>query len=177
MIVFAVLVGIGNILWMWDYGRWFVQPAAFAAYCMKKLLPLCVVAGALACGVYAFLPKLGHSDVQLTRSSPYRTWSNGKLFAAVLSEHPEILGRTEPEIAAFLIQGLQERAGEKSPPRNPVTGSELTLEDSPGNFTIEKQADQVILRVYHTDGSAMTKAFSMPAARTGARAKASNTGG
>ena len=45
---------------------------------------------------------------------------------------------------------------------NPITEGELKAEDSPGNFTIEKQANQVIVRVYDRFGTAFAKTFPIP---------------
>lgn len=164
VIVFVLMVGIGNILSMWDYARGFIQPREPAWYCVSRLLPLCVLACLIAGVVFALLPKLNDADIQVTRWPPHWGSPMSRLYEACLKEHGEVLNRTEPEIAAFLLKNVQERASKESPLKNPLTGGDLAMEDSPGNFTIEKKSDRVILCMYSGDGSIAVRTIPIPAA-------------
>ena len=162
-IVFVMLIGVGNILSMWDYARGFIQPREFAWYCVSRLLPLSVFACLIAGAVFASLPKLDNADIQVSRWREYRLHSMGASCQALLDEHPDLLKRPEPEIAACLLKSLQDLAREDLPMKNPLTGGELTMEDSPGNFTIEKKMDRVVLRMYTGDGSIAIRTVPIPA--------------
>ena len=146
LIVFVIMVGIGNILSMWDYARGFVQPREFTWYCVSRLLPLSVLTCLVAGVVFALLPKLDNADIQLTRMRLNWVKSMGERCEADLKANPDFLKRPGPEIASFLLQCLQARLSERPPLKNYVTGGELSVEDSPGNFTIEKTTAQVIVR-------------------------------
>jgi hypothetical protein len=59
---------------------------------------------------------------------------------------------TDQEIAAWLLKTLDETRVDKATPRKTITGTELKVEDSPGNFTIEKRDDKIVIRVYDRVG-------------------------
>ena len=47
-------------------------------------------------------------------------------------------------------------------PKNDLSGTEITVEDSPGNFTVEKSAKSVIIRVHDFTGRAMVTERPIP---------------
>jgi hypothetical protein len=160
-VLLLVVVGSWNVVSMRDYVRGLVQPKGFMSYCFKKLLPA-VAVGAIAAGIcFALLPKLDPADVEVSRGWRSR-WADWDLLAACdrsLPGHPKVLGRTEPEIAAFLLQELPGVTDSETPIKNRITGTDLRVEDSPGNFTVEKQADKVLIRVYDRFGRALVKTY------------------
>jgi hypothetical protein len=160
-VLFLVVVGSWNVVSMRDYARGLVQPKGFMSYCLRRLLPA-VALGAIAAGLcFTLLPKLDPADVAVSRGGRWR-WGGEVLLSECdnyLSDHPKALERTEPEIAALLLQKLPGTAKPETLTKNLITGAELKVEDSPGNFTVEKQADKVLIRVYDRFGSAFVKTY------------------
>ena len=135
-----------------------------AEYLRKRLLPAIAGAAVVAGICYALLPKLGNSEVHASHS--YHSEFEYALSFAIdeqLQERPEVLAGTESEIADFLLRNLRDRMKDESPMPNGITGAELQVEDSPGNFTIEKQAGKVIVRVYGRFGTAIVKTYPIEA--------------
>ena len=110
------------------------------------------------------LPKLGNSEIQLSQAWRHHPEVTLMAIDELLKESPEVLKRSEPEVAAFLLSSFAKWSKDGTTARNEVTGSELKLEDSPGNFTVEKQAKQVVIRVYDRFGTAVAKAIPIATA-------------
>lgn len=151
-ILFVVLAGGWNIVSMRDYARGLVQPKRFASYAVKKLLPAVALGSIAGGGIYAVLPKLGNSEVQLSRGSAYREYLFSREFSEALSKNPAVLTRSEGEIATFLLQARRNDAQGQSQARNVITGADLIVEDSPGNFTVEQTPAGARVRVYDRFG-------------------------
>ena len=155
VILFVVLAGGWNIVSMNDYARGLVQPKRFTSFAVKRLLPAVALGAVVGGGVYAALPKLGNSEVQLSRKSAYREHLFPREVSAALSENPAVLKRTEADIVAFLLQTQRDDARGQSPATNPITGADLKVEDSPGNFTVEQTSAGARVRVYDRFGRAL----------------------
>jgi hypothetical protein len=67
---------------------------------------------------------------------------------------PQILRLPQMKIAEFLIEDCA-CLREQHKLRNPITGADVLLEDSPGNLTVEKSDKGVIVRVYDHIGRPM----------------------
>jgi hypothetical protein len=160
LMLFVIAVGVWNVLCMKDYARGLI-PAGLIRYFVRRLLPG-IAGAAIAAGLcFALLPKLGDSDFQVSRGwrSDYRILG---VFEDRLPQRPDVLKRTEPEIAGFLLQELRNCVVPVT--TNPVVGGELKVEDSPGNFTIEKRANQVVIRVYDRFGTAVVETLPIESA-------------
>jgi hypothetical protein len=159
-IAFVLVVGSWNIILMGGYARGLGQRKRFEWYFAKRLPPAIVMALVIASTCFALVHKLGNSDIHV-----YRQWTHPEhILSERLDEqlvnHSEVLGRTRSEIAAFFIQCLRGNIKDNTPMRNVITGAELKEEDSPGNFTVEKKPEEVVVvRVYDRLGRAIVKAF------------------
>ena len=156
VILFAVVVGGWNIVSMRDYARGLVQPKGFGRYFVKKMIPAIALAAILAGVCFAALPKLDNADVQFVhwrRPPSDLPWT----IDALLKESPDILRRSPSEIATFLLQGETAPGGRH--PKNETTGSELKVEDSPGNFTLERKSSQLFVRVYDHIGRSSVNTY------------------
>jgi hypothetical protein len=173
-ILFVVVVGGWNIVSMRDYAKGLAEPKGFLSYAMKKLIPAILCAVVVAGSCFALVPKLGSADVQLSQGSAYAEYRFKLDFSDVLSKNPGVLTRPTADIAGFLLRQRQNARGflrrehqdaamYQSPVRNVVTGSELKVEDSPGNFTVEKKPREVRVRVYNRFGMAFVKAYPIGA--------------
>ena len=163
-IFFVVVLGCLNAVAMILYA-WRVRgPRRLASYFVTGLLPAIAAAIVVAGICFAVVPKLPDSDVQLLRTRSSGAYWLTRVLPEALSKHPEVLTRTEAEIAGFLLQQFQGAHHDKVPAMNPITGADLEVDDSPGNFTVEKKPGEVVLRVYHYTGSAFVKSFPAPAA-------------
>lgn len=170
VILFVIVVGGWNVVSMNDYARSPIRPKSLIRSFVKRLL-LAIVCAAFVAGVcFALLPTLGNSDVHVSRGSGYSEFRFRREFAESLSQHPEVLRRNEPEIATFLLQELRNSAKNGNPKTNIMmnlsTGDERKVEDSPGNLTVEKQADKVIVRFYDRSGTAFVKTYPIGATGT-----------
>jgi hypothetical protein len=163
VILFVFAVGGWNVLSIKDYARGLIQPKGFTPYFLRRLLPAIVCAAIVAGICFALLPKLGNSDVQIPWGWRHADYFLSNTFEERLKNQPEVLARTESEIADFLLRSLHETIKNETLIRNGIAGGELKVEDSPGNFTVEKQANQVIVRVYDRIGTALVKAFPIEA--------------
>ena len=65
-----------------------------------------------------------------------------------------MLQDSENEIAERLLKYVSGPGGQAAM-TNQMTGTEIIVEDSPGNFTVEKSGENVIIRVYDASGRAM----------------------
>ena len=141
-----------------------VQPQGIRWYLGKRLLPA-IALSAIGAGVlFTILPKLGSADVQLSRGWRSFDWPLSRICGEQLSNHPAVLRRTEPEIASFLLQEVRKiREKYGVPEANRTTWAELKVEDSPGNLTVEKHADKIIVRIYDRSGTPFVYAFPIEA--------------
>lgn len=153
-ILFLVLATGWNIVSMRDYARGAVRPKRLTSYAVKKLLPAVALGAIAGGGVYAVLPKLGNSEVQLSGRSEYWVYRFPGKLSELLSKNPAIFTRSEDEIAAFLLQAYGNNVQRQSPARNVITGADLIVEDSPGNFTVEQTPAGARVRVYDRFGRA-----------------------
>jgi len=142
-----------------------VQPRGLRWYFGKVFLPAIALV-ALGAGIlFASVPKLNASEVQVSRG----LWRQ-RLFPihlrtsieSLLKDHPDVLRKSDQEIADYLLKNLGESAMDKAAMGNAVVGTRLMVEDSPGNFTVEKQRDKVIVRVYDLIGMALVTEYPIP---------------
>ncbi len=159
VMLFVIVVGVWNVFSMYDYAKRPIQPKRRFLSFLKRLV-LAIACAAIVAGVcFTLLPKLGNSEIQVSRRSGYSEFRFRRDFSEPLSKNQEVLARTESGIAMFLLEDLRNSVMDRRPPMNMTAGGELKIEDSPGNFTIEKQANQVIIRAYDRIGEAVVKTF------------------
>ena len=153
-------------------------PRGLRWYSGRVLLPVIAVLAFVAGIMFAALPKLDVSQVQIS-GAPLR---HQQFFAFILcrdidlllTNHPDVLRGTAEEIAEYILKNVRKSAGREETARNRTTDSELRVEDSPGNFTVEKHGDKVAIRVYNLFGVAIRIDHSTPA--PGENAKPDTTG-
>ena len=133
-----------------------VQPRGLWRYLGRVLLPAAVFVAVLAVGVFASLPKLDASEVVVGNAwrQQMSPWSVLGSFERALEDRPDILQGSENAIAERLLKYVS-GPGRQPAMTNQLTGTELIVEDSPGNFTVEKSPEKVIIRVYDASGRAM----------------------
>lgn len=164
VILFVWGVGLWCLISMLKYREKLVQPQGLRWYLGKQLLPAVALSAIGAGALFTILPKIGNSDVQLSRTRPSFDWWLRRDCEKHLSDHPQLLGRTESEIASFLLQEVRKiREKYGVPVGNMTTWAELKVEDSPGNLTVEKHADKVIVRIYNRNGTPFVYAFPIEA--------------
>jgi hypothetical protein len=173
VVIVVLMIGIGNILSMRDYAKGLVQPRGFLWYCWKRLLPVSAVALLVAGAFGAIVPKLGDSEIRVSRRLVHVPGTLLERFEDRLTQDRELLKRSEQEIADSLRK--KPNAWTDGPTKNPLTGGEVQVEDSPGNFTVEKQAGRVVLRAYDQTGAAAIKV--LPLEPPGKQGDASPTAG
>jgi hypothetical protein len=143
---------------MTDYAKGRIQPG-FIRYIVRRLLPG-IACSAIVAGVcLAVLPKLDNSDVQLSRRWYDRPEWRLITIDKWLRDSPQVLNRPEPEIAELLLARFAALSEEGTTPRNEITHSELRVEDSPGNLTVGRQANQVTVCVYDRTGTPFERIY------------------
>jgi hypothetical protein len=81
----------------------------------------------------------------------------GREGAEAVKEYPADLPWTPDAVAAYLEELFAEwEVG------NPLTREPVTIEDSPGNFTVIEDEGTMVLRVYLLDGSAVSMLIERP---------------
>ncbi len=154
-LLFIWAVGSWGILSMYVYRKRIVQPRGRRWYFGRVLLPAIVLSAAGAGILLVSLPKLDASEVEVSRG---RHHDDFLLIVAknFLEEHPDILQGSGQEIADSILTYLGK--GWKTKP-------EFKVEDTPGNFTVEKQPGKVIVRAYDRDGTVSFSEYPAPSPR------------
>lgn len=165
--VFICLAGGWFAISMMLYRERIKQPGGLWRYLGRVLLPVVILFAIIAANLFVVLPKLTATDV--VRSHWFRTRIHANSLRGdikkMLENFPYILQGTEKEIGESLIW-LRCKMREGSARQNPVTGTDILLEDSPGNFTVEKSAKKVVVRVYDVIGEPMTIEQPIPEGKT-----------
>lgn len=162
VIPFVLAAALWAILSMVRYQARIVQPHGLEWYFWARLLPGIGLSALGAAILFASLPKIETSGVHLTRRplsllAQRVSWQ----IASQLEESPQILEQSEAEIAASLLKEMA-RFSDGSAAGNDLTGADLRVEDSPGNFTVEKQPERVLVRVYDRHGGPIVRAYPLP---------------
>ncbi|MFZ1933728.1 MAG: DUF2330 domain-containing protein [Thermoguttaceae bacterium] len=148
LILFVCMTGCWLAGSMVAYRAKIVRPWGLTRYLGRVLLPVVAMYGIGVTILFACLPKLAASEVVTGRH-----WRGAQLvslhgdIAEALQDRPWILQRTAKQIGESLLQLCGEK-WEQRRLQNPVTGADVLLEDSPGNFTVEKSDKGVIVRIY-----------------------------
>lgn len=156
-------VSFSLILFLWAGGAWLFaamlaffftgknrsDPAAVRAYFLRAVLPPALGMAAVIATIGFFLPRLDNSEVTFSRGLAHRYDASRLewMFAGKIEGNKAILLKPEGEIAAFLAAQ--------------VGGAGIRVEDSPGNFTVEKDAKNVVIRIYDNDGSPRTLTYPL----------------
>jgi hypothetical protein len=118
------------------------------------LLPVFVIFALADFVGYLSMPKLTDSDMHISRSMRNIPSTLQYSITEFLESHEAVLQGSEQEITdAILKYSISPTANEQMR-INSITGRSLKQEDSPGNFTVEKLPEEVVVRVYDREGSA-----------------------
>jgi hypothetical protein len=166
LLFFVLLTGGWCFVSMIVCRKRIVQSRGFRWYLGRVLAPA-IVLFALGAGiVFVSVPKLSASEVWLSRS--HYSWGDffpsdlQRSIEMLLKDHPDIVQGTDQEIGAWLLKTLDETRVDKAKPRRTITGTELKAEDSPGNFTVEKRDDKIVIRVYDRVGMVRRAEYPIP---------------
>lgn len=136
------------------------MPRGFLWWLGRRALPAAFGCGAVALIYYVIAPKLPSDETQIS-SRVYGMLHVYHLKAVVslaISDDPSFSKKTESEIAAAIIRKYGEVL-ESPNPTNPIFGGDLTSDSTPGNFTVEKQGNKVVVRVYDAIGHPVVLEF------------------
>ncbi len=167
-IVFLVLAGGLGFASMLTQRKKIVEPGGLSWYLGRVLLPRAVLSAIVAGIVLASLPKVPAAEVQVFRHRDYYGSLLQSEIASLLNDHPKLLRGTSREIADAILKQLGDTIMFQGNPTNLVTGSKLKIDDTPGNFTVEKQGEEIVVRVYGHDGTVYSSEYPLwPAAGAG----------
>jgi hypothetical protein len=156
LILFACLTGCWLAVSMVACRRTMVVDWGLTRYVGKVLLPVVALYAVGAAILFACLPKLAGSEV-VTGRHLGSDYFSVEIYAGVkgaMRGCPQILQLPQNKIAELLLMHCASRRDEHKL-RNPITGADVLLEDSPGNFTVEKSDKGVSVRVYDHIGRPM----------------------
>lgn len=150
VVLFVSLAGAWSFFSTAVFRNTIAQPRGLRWYLGVVLLPMVALIALTAGIVFAAVPKLSTSEVQLSRGLRREVFPTNlrASIESLLNDHPDILHRTAQEIAEYILNNVGNPATGQKSMVNAVTGGELVVEDSPGNFTVEKNAEKVVVRVY-----------------------------
>lgn len=162
-ILFTCLMGVCFFVSMLVCHKRISQPAGLSWYFVKVFFPLAAVTGCVSAIVFVMMPKLPASEVQIThrifqRHQPRILYSH---IDFLLKDNPDVVKKTDAEIIDYLLKNLSSDRSKPTPSKdrpgilNSVTGSWLESEDTPGNFAVERQATNLVIRVYDHTGRPM----------------------
>ena len=93
----------------------------------------------------------------------------------LFAEHPDLTARTERQIADYLqanvVLARRKARPDGSKAVNQITGGEIQVEDTPGNFTVEKAATNIAIRIYDQTGRPLIWNFPAPGATPSTEAR------
>ena len=134
------------------------KPEGGVWYIAYVVLPVALICACCALVFFVAAPKLSASEVTLSRRM-YPFHHAHALASAIgieFTQHPDLAGKTGNQIAECLRTNVAAAIGDWKSPKsgsaNPIMGGDLLIEDSPGNFTVEKQATNIAIRVYDFTG-------------------------
>lgn len=159
LIVFIGVLGASLAVSMFVCQKKIVQPKGFWRYLGRVLLPSVALVAILAAGAFICLPKLDASEVVqghvwMLRASSMRVFNTFKV--GLDGWRPELFQDSEKEIADRLLKLLSDPDPDgRSAITNQLMETKIIVEDSPGNFTVEKSDKKVIIRVYDAVGRPM----------------------
>jgi hypothetical protein len=162
VILFVFLAGGWLFVSMIVFSTRIKQPGGRRWYFGKMLLPAIVLFSVGAAIVFACLPKLAASEVAVHpwRQQFHFPFSFRAEIEFVLKDHEDVLRGTDQEIAAALLQRLTDERNER--PQNTIAGTDLKVEDCPGNFTVESHGKKVLIRIYDRYGRALLIEETVP---------------
>jgi hypothetical protein len=163
IIFFVGIAGLWLFVSMLFFRQRIIQPKGLRWYLGKVIFPVFLLIAIVDDAVFLNVPRLAASEVTVSRGLrrfPGELQSNIEF---LLQEHQVILEGSEQEITDSIMNHLHGPAENKKAMPNRIAGGELKVEDSPGNFTVEKQSDKVVIRVYDLDGSVSRIVHSLSA--------------
>ncbi len=133
-----------------------VSRKSAAMYLIKIFLPATVLFAVVTYIRLSDVPKLNDGEVATSRA--YRQWHSVPVLESKLASLlPKLQNdrRTEAEIAEELLAAVSDT-------KNLLAGTEIRLEDSPGNFTVQREGGKVVIRAYDRDGRAILVRAAAP---------------
>jgi hypothetical protein len=161
----VLLTGGWGFVSMIVYNQKIMRSGGVRRYFGTVLLPAVALFAAGAGVLFASVPRLSDSEVVFSRD---RAWRHHDLYqlraeiGSLLDDHPDILQATDHEIAEYLLTALTKGTVNSATQTKTTTGTELRAEDSPGNFTVEKRRDKVVIRMYDHVGMVVLIERSIP---------------
>ncbi len=146
------------------------QQEKFPWYFGRVFFPLTCIAGVMAFVFYITVPKLPPAEIKVSRKirSYHHNRQQFALITMLMTENPELLKKSTSEISEFIIQNasLQRHKSENkdrvTEALNPISGDKLQASDTPGDFTIQKEGTNIILRVYDHTGRPLRVDIPIP---------------
>jgi hypothetical protein len=166
------VVGVFSLLTLLIFRKKSKKAGFGKFYFIKVLLPGTLVAVLISIIIYFCLPKLNASDANFTHPILSRLYQ-GDLscyIKTLFAEHPELSQQSEKEITSqifeflrkeFLYRQNMRKNAKAKTIRNEISGGILKVDDTPGNFTVNKTDDAVIIRFYDRIGAAMLQAYKI----------------
>ena len=153
-------IAIWTAVSMARYRQRIVEPRGLRWYLGKRMLPAVALSALGAVILFAGLPKIAPAEVQISRGLSY-WFARERIVGWVenaLKSRPQLLEKSESEIADCLLSDSRS----VTPLKNLLTGAELQVEDSPGNFTIEKRPGRILIRTYDPTGMVLVNVHRIP---------------
>lgn len=165
LMLLAALMGAALFISMIMCAKRIREPQGKAWYVRRVLLRSWAMAALCAMAFYGALPKLPPSEVQVSHWARY--YMHPTMLAGAIArqfdEHPEFARQTEEQIgehlqASDMTEGVGKRA-RHARTVNVITGDELKVEDTPGNFTVERGVTNIAIRIYDRSGRPLIYSF------------------
>jgi hypothetical protein len=162
-IVFVLFMGACFFVSMIVFRKKLRQQENLPRYFLHVFLPLAGISGLAAFVFYSAVPKLPSDEVQVSRrfAGMRHVYDLIGQMPRVVEDTPPSPDKTDVEIANDILDGVSRGIGLRRPPRprgllgrstNPITGAALEISDTPGNFTVERNGSNLVIRVYDEIG-------------------------
>ena len=168
----AGLMGVILFVSMIVCARRIGEPKGHAWYFGKVLFPALVASGLFALVFFVGVSKLSPSEVQVSRGFRHGMYPMmlSREVQDTFSKQNEIATKTKEQIADYLMTNVfaccYRIPGEGSNVINKLTGDMLRVEDSPGNFTVDKDTTNIVVRIYDRTGRPLICNFPVAATNT-----------
>lgn len=158
LMLLVALFGVSLFVSMIVCAKRTKEPKGKWWYFGKVLFLSGALSGLCALALFFALPKLPASEVKVSK------WIQGLLHARELgmglfiqfNENSSLMAKSEGQISDYLLTNVWRESGKAryvgDKPKNQIMGDDLKVEDTPGNFTVEKGATNIVIRVYDQTG-------------------------
>jgi hypothetical protein len=155
LISFVIVAGIWMAISMFLFRKKIRTLTGSLWYVGVAIVPVFVLFAIASTYCYQSLPKIASTDVQITRGRHHSPPDIYFDVAELLEKQPKLLQGSAQDVSEAILKSSPLNENEPRKRIDRITGMELKQEDSPGNFTVDREDDQILVRIYEYNGGVL----------------------